>query len=72
MIVFLGRDDWLRARHRIYRRAQATFSDTSAMLMLKTAAASAGSPVGVRLDTIKLIFERGRRDHRDARSRRPR
>ena len=35
--------------------AQATFSDTSAMVMLKTAAASAGSPVGVRLDTIKLI-----------------
>jgi len=35
--------------------AQATFSDTSAMLMLKSSAATAGSPVGVRLDTIKLI-----------------
>lgn len=35
--------------------AQAAFSDTSAMLMLKSAAATAGSPVGVRLDTIKLI-----------------
>jgi hypothetical protein len=35
--------------------AQTSFSDTSAMLMLKSAAATAGAPVGVRVDTIKLI-----------------
>jgi hypothetical protein len=35
--------------------AQATYSDTSAMLIIRSNAASSGSPVGVRLDTIKLI-----------------
>jgi len=35
--------------------AQATFSDTSAFMMIKSAAANAGAPVGVRLDTLKLI-----------------
>ena len=35
--------------------AQAAYSDTSAMLIIRSNAASSGSPVGVRLDTIKLI-----------------
>jgi hypothetical protein len=35
--------------------AQATFSDTSAFMMIKSAAAQAGAPVGVRLDTLKVI-----------------
>lgn len=35
--------------------AQATFSDTSAFMMIKSTAANAGAPVGVRLDTLKLI-----------------
>ena len=35
--------------------AQTTFSDTSAIMIVRSNAASAGSPVGVRLDTLKLI-----------------
>jgi hypothetical protein len=35
--------------------AQAAYSDTSAFMMIKSSAAQAGAPVGVRLDTLKLI-----------------
>jgi hypothetical protein len=54
-VLLLRRDQRLCAGTGFTAAAQVILSGSSAMSMLKSAAATAGVPVGVRLDTIILI-----------------